>query len=608
MQQPTKPLQIDSFSGIQTLLSPTEAPLGALCVADAVVGVPVKALSFGPYWQTAWGQSGLSAAIIAALVSVGPPAAVNFVTLTRSGYTFLIAWDSVAARPRGIWQVAGTGNPDLTKLTGSTVATQFNAIYLSKTAGLPWYGSWVQNELWLGNGTDLNLVWANGALNILGPNVTPQTDPQNPAQYTFPPCTTWLPGNSGQVYCTGNVTYPLRVWCSEIPSITYPLNRGIKTLDYSYLDLQVNATSATGLSSFGANLIVHLNIGCPMIIEGYNGSAGGWKLSQIPTKANASAINPNCTRDTKLAPFYLGSDLEFYLLPTFRGSIVDRGYDGSSFRDGDIVTKRAPGQWNAAATKPISGADYFLIDDEKNGRTWAWLNMSAGSRQGVYVYDQRTQSVFGPWRYPDFYCACQVRDENLNGTLVCGITRDGAFLFADVAAINNYTLPAYGTALPAGCAELSSAPTASPGIPYVGVSADGQSFKQVLNGQTLVMATPWSDWAVSTVTTTKFYNNARVSVIELNEMDCNSSSLQKEFTALRSSWNRNSPVYVGVYAEVGGYRYGGWRGLYYPSIDWLAGIGGMGSTIRVRMIVVSFNDQNAMLAGFTLNYLPGVEN
>lgn len=608
MQQPIQSLQIDSFSGISTLISPTNQKPGTMAVADAVVGVPEGALSFGPYWRTAWGQTALATAIATALSAYGPPAAVNFVTLTRSGYTFLIAWDSVAARPRGIWQVAGTGNPDFTKGSGSSVASQGNLIYLNKTAGLPWYGSWVQDELWLGNGTDLNLVWKDGALDILGPSASSATDPQDPAQYAFPPCTTFLPGNANQVYATGNVTYPLRLWCSEIPSITYPINRGIKTTSYSYRDLQVNATSTTGLSSFGANLIVHLNIGSPMIIEGYNGSAGGWKLSQIPTKANASAINPNCTRDTKLTSFYLGSDLEFYLLPTFRGSIVDRGYDGASFRDGDIVTKKAPGQWNSAATKPLSGTDYFLLEDEKNGRTWAWLNMSAGSRQGVYVFDQRTQSIFGPWRYPDFYCACQVRDENLNGTLMVGITRDGAFIFADVAAINNYTLPTYSTALPAGCAELSSAPTASPGIPYVGVSADGQSFTQVLNGQTLRLATPWSEWEAATITTTKFYNNARVSVLEFNEMDCRSPSLQKEFAALRSTWNRNSPVYVGVYCEVSGYRYGGWRGLYYPSVDWVAGIGGMGSTVRIRVIVVSFNDQNAVLTGATLNYLTGVEN
>lgn len=488
-----------------------------------------------------------------------------------------------------------------------TITAPSGAPWRDYTAGLSFYGSVIQNEIWIGNGTDGNIAWASGTLIALGP-VTVPTDAQDPAQYQFPPCLTFLPGGDNQVYGAGNVTNPLRVWCAEIPSITYPFPHGIKTQDYSYLDLQVNATRTTCLSSFGANLIVHLDIGGPVIIEGYKGSAGGWKLNQNPVKANASALNPNCARDTKLTPFYLASDLEFYLLPTFRGSIVDRGYDGSTFRDEDVVTKKSPGQWQFEATKPANGTDYFTLYDEKNGRQWAWLQMAAGARQGVYVYDQRTQSVFGPWRYPDFLVACQLRDENADGTLVCGITRDGAFLWTDLAAMNMYEFPAYLTALPAGCAELDSPPSPSPGIPYVAVSADGQSFKQVLSGQTISMATPWSDWVQGDVTTTKYYNNARISVLEFADIDCGSPALQKEFTALRSTWNRNSPVYVGVYGEVDGYRYGGWRGLYYPSIDWLAGLGGMGSTIRLRMIVVSFNDQNAVLSGLTLNLLPGVEN
>lgn len=491
--------------------------------------------------------------------------------------------------------------------TSVVITAPTGAPWRNYTSGLPFYGSLIQDEIWIGNGTDENVAWAGGTLGVLGP-VTVPTDAQDPSQYQFPPCLSFLPGGDNQVYGTGNVTDPLRVWCSEIPSITYPFPHGIKTEDYSYLDLQVNATRTTGLSSFGANLIVHLDIGSPVIIEGYKGGPGGWKLNQNPTKANASAINPNCARDTRLSPFYLASDLEFYLLPTFRGSIVDRGYDGSAFRDEDIVTKKAPGQWQFEATKPANGTDYFTLYDEKNGRTWAWLQMAAGARQGVYVFDQRTQSVFGPWRYPDLLAACQLRDENSNGTLVAGITRDGVFMWADIAAINIWDLPTYGTALPAGCAELASPPTPSPGIPYVAVSANGQSFKQVLNGQTISMATPWSDWAQADVTTTKYYNNARISVLEFAEMDCGSPALQKEFTALRSTLYRNSPIYVGVYCEVGGYRYGGWRGLYYPSVDWLGALGGMGSTIRIRLIVVSFNSENAAISGLTMNFLTGVEN
>lgn len=607
MSAPIQSVKIRNFTGIESKVSETDTPPGTLTRADGVNTVPQGALSFGPSWKAAWGESALAADIATALAGA-PANQVDFVTLTRNGYTFLIAWEITAARPRGIWHVAGISDPSFSATSGATVAAPNTTVYRQKTNSLPWYGSWVQNELWLGNGTDTNLVWAAGALAVLGPATTP-TNPQDPSQIAFPACTCWLPGGEGQVYGAGNAAFPLRIWCSEIPNKNFPLNRGLKTAAYSYLDLQVNATAITGLSSFGRNLIVHLNIGPPYIIEGFHGSAGGWKLSQQPTSANASAINPNCTRDTKLASYYFGSDLEFYLLPTFRGSIVNRGYDKSDWRDNDLVTKKSSGAWNVAATKPISGTDYFLIDDEKNGRTWVWLQMSAGTRNGVYCYDQRTSAMTGPWRYPDFLFACQLRDENLNGCVVCGITRDGVFLWSDLANLGNYVLPNYLVPLPSACAELTSAPTPTVGLSYVGVSADGQSFKTVLNGQTLSMATPWSDWAVGDVACTRFYANARVAVIEFSDGDMKQPALQKELLTARTIWNRNSAIYIGIYVQCNGYSYGAWRGLTYPATDWIAGIGGEGSTYRMRIIAVTFNDvPQAVLSGVNVDWMASVLN
>lgn len=488
-----------------------------------------------------------------------------------------------------------------------TITAPSTAPWRDYTAGLPFYGSVIQNEIWIGNGTDANVAWAGGTLVVLGPAAAP-TDPQDPSQAAFPPCKSWLPGSDGQVYGTGNASAPLKIWCGEIPSVNFPLNRGLKTLAYSFINLQVNATSITAISAFASDLIAHLNIGPPQIIKGYRGTAGGWKLNQDPTSANASAINPNCARDTKISQFYIGSDLEFYELPTYKGSITERGYDRSTWRDGQIVTKKSSGQWNDAARKPISGNDYFLIDDEKNGRTWAWLAMGVTTMQGVYCYEQRTGAITGPWRYPDFLVACQLRDENAVGTIVCGITRRGVFLWSDVAAIGDYALPSYLTALPSGCEELTVAPTPDHGIPYVGVTADGLGFKMVLGGQTISMATPWSDWAAEDIVCTKFYNNARVAVIEFAEGDCSLPAIQKEFVNARLILNRNSVIYAGVYVQANGYSYGGWRGLFYPSTDWLAAIGGEGSTYRMRIIAVTFNDQNAVLSGVNVDFLPSVEN
>ena len=600
-------VKVRNFTGISTLADPLDTPPGTLGVADGVNTVPKEALSFGPNWGSAWGQTALGTAIATAL-SGATASRVHFVTLDRGGYSFLIAWEITAGRPRGIWQVAGVADPSLSASSGSSVTATNDSIHRDKTNSLPWYGSVIQNEIWLGNGTDTNLAWASGALGFLGPATQP-ADALDPAQFQFPPCTCFIAGSENQVYAAGNVTYPLRIWCSEPPSINYPLNHGIKTTTLSYLDLKVNATAITGFSSFGRDLIVHLNVGPPMIIAGYNGSAGGWKLAQQPTKANASAINPNCTRDNKIFPFYFGSDFEFYKLPTFRGSIVDRGYAASVFRDEDIETKKAPGKWQSDATKPISGTDYAVIFDEKNGRYWAWLNMSAGTRMGCYCYDSRTASVTGPWRYPDFLSVCKIRSDNLNGCQVAGITRDGAFLFADVAAINSYTLPAYSASLPAGCAGVATPPSPSAGLGYVGVDEVNSAFTFVLNGQTLNLANPWATWSTSgTVTPTIYFNNARIGIIELGPTDIGTPALQKEILALRTIWERNSVVYVGVYCESNGYRYGAWRGLQYPSTDWVSALGGEGSTVTVRLVIVSFNSQLGVLRGLNIDWFGGVEN
>lgn len=848
MPQRIQTLPIRSFSGIETKTNSVDQPPGSLRRADGLNTVPAGALSFGPRWRTAWSKGQLGENIADALAGATADR-VHFVTVALGGTTFLIAWNLTANRPRGIWHVEGTGDPDFTSLGAAVITAPTGDVYRDHADGLDWYGSWVQDELWLGNGTDTNLVWASGALAVLGPTSRP-VNPQDPSQAAFPPCLSFIVGSQGQVYGAGNAEQPLRVWAGQIPNKTFPLVRGLKTTDYSWVQLRPNATRITGLGSVGVDLVAHFDIGAPFILAGYDGGQGGWKLVELPTTGAAGAINPNCARDTKLATSYLGTDLELYRLETYKGSIVDRQFNGSKWRKADILTDPAAGVWNEAALKPISGSDYALIFDEKNGRTWLWATMAAltqfggtleqvaddfdslfgmafspdgvlyvadynagtvstvvdgvttdigltfsnpvglafsaagdlyvsengngriakvvlsgptkttfasgfaapwglafdaagnllaadygdnsvssiapggavtglglffsnpaglafdatgnlyvaengngtvsrvtpglvkttfasdldaphflafdsagnlyvsqfnggvvtrinalaaqsnlnfvfsnpaglafgpdglyianngdgtidlvgaGPTQGVYCVDDRTHAITGPWRYPDFLSVCQLRDDNLNGCVVVGITRDGAFLWADLQAIGQNPTGAYTAALPAACAELSAAPTPNPGIPYVGVSADGQQFMQVLAGNALCMTDPWADWTAGSITATRFYNNSRVGLLELSDMDFGAVALQKEITALRTQWARNGIVYVGVFADTGGRLSGGYRGLYYPAPDQLAAIGGESSVVRVRVIVVSFNDYPAVLTGAGINWLPGVE-
>jgi hypothetical protein len=112
---PRKKPAIDSypitrFTGIETKYSPIDQKLGTLKKADGTNVVPLGQLSFGPNWQYAFNLSTFAAQITAAL-SGADVTKVHFVTVAKNGCTFLVAWDLKNARPQGIWQVIGEGNP-----------------------------------------------------------------------------------------------------------------------------------------------------------------------------------------------------------------------------------------------------------------------------------------------------------------------------------------------------------------------------------------------------------------------------------------------------------------------------------------------------------------
>jgi hypothetical protein len=605
MNQRVESKPIRQFYGIATKVSGTDEPRGTLRVAVGTSIAPTGAISNGPTWATAWGQSTLGTAIATAL-SGATASKVHFVTLTRSGYTFLIAWNKTEERPRGIWPVAGTGDPAFTASSGSAVTAPNNATYRDKTTALTWFGSWINGlsggELWLGNGTDGNLIWASGALAILGPSGTP--DAMDISQFVFPPCKAFVQAPTGERYGAGNASLPFRIWSTETPNISYPYPQGIRTQTLSYKDIQPppGATGITTLSIVGESLIAHFDVGSPMVLTRTR-SQGGWRFDQRPLEANAGALCHTAARDTKIGPLYLGADLEIYSLKQ------KVAYGKTDVRGEEIVTDASDGDWNAMMTKPSSGTDYFTVFDGKDERFWIWALNATGSRQALWCYDIRNRGVTGPWFYPDLLSVCQIRDENLNGCVVAGITRDGVFLWSDLSAFGNPTLEDYSNPLGAAYAELTVAPTSDPGIPYVGVSADGLSFKQVLNGQILSMATPWSAFTTNDVTCTRFYKNAFLQIIELSEDDAGSPDLQKEFIQIRALFLRSSRAYWSTWLQCSGYSSsGGWRGLVYPYPSWLSNTNGQGPTARLRLICVVFNDAYSIIQSITPEWQAGAEN
>lgn len=595
------PFHIRKLTGVETKFDPEDQDRGTLRKAEGVVPAPAGALSSGPVWGSAWGYSS-SFNTTAALALLGTGSFVGFFTLTDGfGNKLLIAWDNRDAAFRGIWWVGiGTAAPNFGGGGGlATVAAPATTPYRGKTPGLWWYGSWCGDRLILGNGTDVNLVWKNGALEEMGPSATP-SDPYDPAQARIPPCKTFVLDRRGVLFAAGNVTYPLRIYATEPPQANYPFNEGLKNADRSWRAVTtMQGTEITALSWLGGYVLAHLNRGGCVVVTNLDGSPDGWKFSQAPAALSAGALNPNCVRDAKVSPLYFGTDLEIYR------ARVKGGYDATEWRERDLATDRSSGDWNALMLVPQSllGTDGpFVIYDEKNGRLWVWAALRLTSKKALYCYDERSFAVTGPIRYPDLICATHNPDPNAVGCVTVGISRGNSLVFADLGAVGEPALPTYADAIGADYAILGTVPTVTVGIPYVGVSADGTQFKQVLDGQVLNLATAWSDWAIGDVTTTRFFKNASIGIIEIRDEDFGSPDAFKEFLQARLQWLRNTRAYVAVFAESEGRRSGKWRGTMYPKEEMIAGLTLSGRRLTIRIVIVLFNDKPCMLHGLSVDH------
>lgn len=602
-----KSFVIRKFSGIETKIEAPEQDRGTLRRAAGVVPVPNGALSTGPIWNLAWGAAQISfmAGISGALTSAGADFVhVHFATFAIQGATFLIAYDRVSNRTRGCFHVAGTGAIDPSVALGFSPVAPSTSIYRNKTAGLAWYASYIDSRIILGNGTDPNLVWSNGALALFGPVKTP-ADHRNPAREAFPPCTCFCQDERGVIYGAGNATYPLRIYRSEIPSVQFPQLDGVREAASSYFEVMAaSGTTITAIRMIDAyKVAVHLSVGGISILNPATVDTDGGVTR--PAAFCSGAITPNCVRDRRTHPFFLGRDLEIY-----RVRNVVNPADSKDWRDTFLATDRSSGLWNVMLEKPATSSDYFTIYDEKNGRLWIFglLTTALGGQGAMYCYDTRSFAVTGPWLYPYDHAIWQAGSRDQGQQIALAISSNGSLLYSDLNDIGERTLPDYTDPLGAAYAELSAAPVHAPqsGIPFVGVSADGTQFKvRTPNGFFLSLATPWSDFALADITATRFYDFAHLSVIELNTEDMGDPDIWKEFHTLQLEWARNTRAYVGVYVECDGRRSGKWRGLAYPAEAQVCGIACAGRRIRVRIIIVAFNDKPALLSSATIFYNVG---
>lgn len=590
------------FLGIRNSVETSDQPRGAMRKAEGLLVTPSGALTGGPNWIQLWGMGDLRALILTALAGATSNK-VHFVRVTRGASSWLIAWDIAADRDRGVFPLFGYAS-DPTGETGSITLTATNdAVWREKTASLRWFGSWINGQLWLGNGTDANLVYSGGALALLGPATEP-ADTDHPARFRFPPVKQWMMTADKVIYGAGNASSPLDVWATEKANALYPSLTGLLSLDTSFVRINhTRATTITAIASISAGAIsVHTDAGT-VIVSGFEVGSDAYKAQQAPTECPHGAINPNCSADTDGAvSYFIGRDRQLYRNSANRQSAYQKKERGES----SIATSYAGDLWNAdMAATPAD--DFAILHDRENHLVFLLTPLSLG-RSGLYCYHEPSgeQSyITGPLRYPDFTSVCLLTCQGR--TLIAGLTRAGAMLYADLTALveaDTWTLPAYTDPIGSDYAPLGSQPTPDAGLPAVGVNptAGAEAFRQLVGGIGMGMAGPFSQWTISAPTVTQWFKNASVAIIEMANEDCGHPDVIKEFCQIRLQFQRNARAYVGVFAECDGRQYGRWRGTRYPREELLSGLKLSGRRLTVRIIIVYFNNSPFLLRGVSLDY------
>lgn len=599
---------IQSFRPIETRVENNDQDRTVLRLAEGVLAVPNSALCNGPRWKSMWGITDLPARAATALAGADAFKA-HFIEVQNDYHVLLVCWSLFHNRPVGMAYVAAGQNIDFQFDSPDTVTVTApnTAAHRDKDYGALWYASVVGDRVLLGNGIDANLQWSNYALSVLGPASAP-ADVYDNSRVRIPPCTTFAMNGNKSVFAAGNAAQPLRVWITHAPTASYPFNEGIYSIEQSFIDVRYNgATRITALTAFQNYITAHTD-GKPVNLFDVDGSNDGWKCIQSPGVANSSAPCPAAAGDTLgWTSFYLGADGEVY-----KDESIRTGPFGKQVaRDQEIVTALCSGQWNRDMLKPVAPGGVFVAYDRKNSLFWmfARVNGSGFSRLWLWCYNERNNSISGPFRYPNTRFAALIPSPTAVGPVCAVVTLAGELLYSDLGDIGEtqeFLSEPKSTPLGSAFAQLESAPTPTSGLPYVGMTATGTAISEVLAGLRLTMPTAWDSFVTGDTTTlTRFWKDAYVARIETGYMDLGNPSQYKNFHDVRLTFQKHSRCYVGIYAESDGFKGGKWSGLVFSKEQLRVPLNICGRSVRVRVVMVCFNDAKTLLRSAVIGWTPG---
>lgn len=604
---------IRSFRPIETREENTDQDRTVMRLCEGLLPYPNGALCTGPKWAKVWGQSALGAQITTALRNAGATETkAHFVRVTANSQVLLVVWryidglDTTANSCLGIWLVTGQ-DPALGTSPTITVTATSGSVYREKNVNAPWFASRIGNRIYFGNGIDANLQWSGGALSALGPSSTP-ADIYDNSRVAIPPCTSFVMSGNKSVFASGNASVPKRVWITHPPTAAFPFNEGIYSTDTSFIDVSLSeATKVTALSAYQNYVTAHTDAK-PVNLYDVDGATDGFKCVQSPGAANSSAPSPNGVRDINgLASYYVGADGEIY-----KDEAVRVGpFDKRPSRDQDIVTTLGVNDWNRDMKKPVTSSGLHTAYDRRTGIFWIWAeHATLTGRMCLWAFNEGNRGVSGPFRMPDADASAVVGPD-APGAQILIMTPGGELLWADLAAIGETELflaEAASTALGSAYAELDTEPTPTAGLGLVALTADLATFAEVdsTSENRIELATPWSAFSTGgSYTFTKYWNNAYLARVETGYLDFGSAELVKNYLEVSVAWQRHSRAYVGIYAETDDGRRGGkWLGLAFNKETQRVPLNLSGRRIRVRLVIVAFNDAPALLRSVTIGWGP----
>jgi hypothetical protein len=595
---------IPNFRATETKSDASNQDRTVLRRAEGVVAVALGALSPGPNWQTMWGLDDLGDQVETALAGADDTKA-HFVLLARGNHRALVVWSLSAHRALGFFHVAGDpADADFDSSSGVSITATNSATYRDKHATARWYVSTLGSRLVLGNGTDANLTWSGGALALF--TVPTATNVNDPYRETFPPCKQWVIGPDRFVYAAGNATNPMRVYVARPPTTSYDDVVGIQSVDTSKIDILLSgATAIRALSVWQAYVSVHLDNNKVVNLYSPDQDTQGQRARQGASAANGSALNPDCAGDPiGHGPYYLGGDGELYKDDATRAG----PYNKLVARDVDLATAEASSDWNDAMAMPVDATYATLLFDRRTALAWMFVRTSVpAGRAGLWCYAGRGDSVSGPFRYPDAVVASLARGFS-DRTVAFVVTAAGELLYSvlsDVAALEAKDIDPPGTSLGVAYEESATPPMADAGVPYVGMNAAGTAFAMVLDGTRIELASPWADeWTeTSALTLTRYFNNAHLGIVELGYIDLGISDRLKQFLATILEWSPRARACVGVFIETErGKRSGKWYGSVFSRETITIPHGISGERVRIRMLILWFNDARAELRKASVGY------